>query len=86
MKKEDFQNSQQATGSAESIGQKRDAQKNTATDLNEGDKKNIAHRTGLGRDRITDIEDVGGMSGRDDYAGGDNDDMNNQNENLGTGR
>jgi hypothetical protein len=46
----------------------------------------MANKAGLGRDRMTDIEEMGGMSGRDDYAGGDNDNMSNQNTNEPTRR
>lgn len=52
--------SHQGSGSSENTGRDREAQKNTATDLNEQEKKDMAREAGLGRDRIADIEDLGG--------------------------
>jgi len=86
MKKEDIQNSQQGTGSPENKGESRDQQKNQTTNVSNYQQNDFAHQAGLGRDRMTDIEDMGYLSGRDDYAGGDNDDMGNQNTNQPTGR
>jgi hypothetical protein len=86
MKKEDLQNSQQGTGSAENGGSGRDAQKHQATSIENDQQKDIAQQAGLGRDRMTDIEDLGGISGRDDYAGSDADDMSNQNTDEPTDR
>ena len=77
MKKEDLQNSQQGSGSSENKGESRD-QQNQATSIS-SQKANL--KAGLGRDRMTDIENLGGISGRDDYAGSDGDDMSNQNTN-----
>lgn len=78
--------SHQGSGSSENTGRDREAQKNTATDLNEQDKKDMAREAGLGRDRIADIEDLGGLSGRDDYAGGNKDGMSENSTNEGTDR
>ena len=79
MKKEDIEQSQQGTGSAEHIGQDREAQKNQMTNLDTEGRKNIAEEGGLGRKRVADLNDLGALSGRDDYAGSDNDDMSDQN-------
>ena len=76
--KEDFQKSQQGTGGAENKGESRSQQNNQTTGLSFNQKNKIAHQAGLGRDRIADIEDSGRLSGRDDYAGGDNDEMRSQ--------
>jgi hypothetical protein len=78
MKKEDLQNSQQGTGSAENKGENRNQQKNQTADISNDQQNDTARQAGLGRDRMTSIEDLGGMSGRDDYSGGDNDDLTNE--------
>lgn len=83
--KEDFQKSQQGTGSAENKGERRSQQKNQTTDLSFDQKNKIAHQAGLGRDRMADIEDSGGLSGRDDYAGSDNDGMGSEHSSSETG-
>ena len=83
MKKEDLQNSQQGSGNSENQRESRDQQKNQATSIS-SQKANL--KAGLGRDRMTDIENLGGISGRDDYAGSDGDDMSNQNTNEPTDR
>jgi hypothetical protein len=71
MKKEDLQNSQQGTGSAENRGINHDEQKNQTTNISGSQHNDIYRQAGLGRDRMTDIEGLGGMSGREDFAGGD---------------
>jgi hypothetical protein len=81
MKKEDLQNSQQGTGSAENRGISREEQKNSATHISNNQQNDISRQTGLGRDLMADIEDLGGMSRRDDYAGGD-EDLTNENLNA----
>jgi hypothetical protein len=82
MKKEDLQNSQQGTGSAENKGERRDQQENQATNVSNNQQNDIAHEAGLGRHRMTDIEGVRGMSGRDDYAGSNDDDLSNEDLNA----
>ena len=86
MKKEDLQNSQQGTGSAENKRENRNQQKNQTTDVSNEQQNDLAREAGLGRDRITSIEDLGGMTGRDDYSGGDNDDLTNENLNAANDR
>jgi hypothetical protein len=71
MKKEDLQNSQERTGSAENRGINRDEQKNQTTHISGNQQRDIPRQAGLGRDRMTDIEDLDGTSGRKDFAGGD---------------
>jgi hypothetical protein len=82
MKKEDLQNNQQGTGSAENKGENRSQQKNPTTHLSNYQRSEISRQAGLGRDRITDIEETGGMSGRDDYAASDSDDLRNEDLNA----
>jgi hypothetical protein len=82
MKTEDIQNAQQGTGGAENKGQGRSDQKNQTANVSNAQQNDRARQAGLGRDRLTDIEDPGGTSERDDYAGPDNDDLNNKNLNA----
>ena len=60
MKKEDLQNSQQGTGSAENRGSSRHEQKNSTLSVSNDQQHEISRQAGLGRDRMTDIEDLGG--------------------------
>lgn len=82
MKKEDIQNAQQGTGSAENKNENRNDQKNKTADVSNTKQNDLARQAGLGRHRMTDIEDLGGMSGRENYAGGDNDDLDNKDLNA----
>lgn len=56
------------------------------TEISNNQKKDIADQTVSGRKNIADIEDLGGRSGRDDYAGGDSDGMSNESTNEPTER
>jgi hypothetical protein len=56
------------------------------TDISREEKKNIGRQTGVGRDNVAGIEDLDGMSGRDDYAGGDSDGMRNESTNEPTAK
>ena len=82
MKKEDLQNSQQGTGSSENKGERRYQQQNQTTNVSNNQQNDIAHEAGLGRHRMTDIEDLGGMSEIDDYAGSNDDDLSNEDLNA----
>jgi hypothetical protein len=82
MKKEDLQNAQQGTGSADNKGENRNQQKNQTTNLSNNQRIDISHQAGLGRDRMTDIEETGSMSSRDDYAGSDAGDLRNEDLNA----
>jgi hypothetical protein len=86
MEKEDIQNAQAGAGSAKNENKDRNEQKNQFTNTEEGQKENNTLQAGLGRDRMAGIESLDGMSGRDDYSGGDSDDMTNQNTNETTAR
>jgi hypothetical protein len=79
MKKEDLQNSQQ--GPLENRGGSRDEQENATTNISNTQQNDLSLQAGLGRDRITDIEDFGEMNGRDDYGGSD-EDLKNENLNA----
>jgi len=79
MKREDTERSQQGTGSSENKGESREAQKNQMTSINREERKDIALEGGLGRKRISDLNEMGALSGRDDKAGSDKGDMSDQN-------
>jgi hypothetical protein len=81
-----FTSGQQGWGSAENRGEGRDAQRAPNTQLDEQLAQNVADEAGLGRDRITDLDELGALSGRDDYAGGSGDDMSSQSTNEETDR
>lgn len=78
MKREDNERLQQGTGSAENTGEDREVQKNQMFSLNKEKRKNIARQGGLGRKRITDPNNLGALSERDDYADSSDDDMSDQ--------
>jgi hypothetical protein len=80
MKKEYLQNSQQRTGSITNTDHSRDEEKNPTTNIS-NEQNDGSPQAGLGRDRMTDIEDLGEISGREDYAG-DDEDLKNENLNA----
>ena len=84
--KQDQQQSSGGSGSAENKGQRRSDQKNKTTSISNEDRQKIAGEMGKGTNRIADIEDLGGLSGRDDSSGGSGDRMEDQNTNQGTER
>ncbi|MCW3074497.1 MAG: hypothetical protein JWP69_1566 [Flaviaesturariibacter sp.] len=67
--------SQEGTGSAENTGRERTSQQNPLTHLDQNQRQDIAQQAGLKENDIADLDDLGQTSGRDDYAGGDNDAM-----------
>lgn len=78
MKTEKIQTSQQGKGS-----DRLDQQKNQVINISGNQQNDITHEAGLGRHRTTDIEDLGAISGRDNYAGSnDDDDLTNDNLNA----
>lgn len=84
--KDNLQRSQQGTGSAENTGRDREEQKNRMMDMNNQDRQDIAGEMGKGPNPMSDLRNMGGMSGRDDYAGGDNEGMSDESSNEGTDR
>jgi hypothetical protein len=82
MKREDLQSSQQGSGSAENKGEGREQQKNQTANISNTERSDMAYQAGLGRDRITSVEELGGMSGRDNYAGSEPDDLSNEDLNA----
>ena len=71
---------QEGTGSAENTGGNRESQKNKLAQLTDNDKQKIAAEVGEDQSHIADLNDLGSLSGRDDYAGAPGDDMGNTNE------
>jgi hypothetical protein len=76
--------SQQGTGSAENKGSNRSEQGNKTTHLSKKEKQNIAGDVNLSSRDIASLNDLGAASGRDDYAGGDNEGMSNESTNERT--
>jgi hypothetical protein len=74
----DMQKSQQGSGSAENQGGKREEQFNQTAHLGEKEKRDMEEQAGLGRDRITTLEETGALSGADDNSGGSGDNMSGQ--------
>ena len=83
---QDSNRPQQGTGSSENSGGSRSEQKNQMTGTNKSDRKDFAREAEIGRKHVSDITELGGMSGRDDYAGGSGDDMSSQNTDQPTDR
>lgn len=77
---------QQGSGSAENKGGSRDEQKNILASLSEEERQDIASQLGNDKNRIADIQELGGLSGRDDSAGGTNDGMAGQSTGSPTDR
>ena len=86
MEKEQLQQGQQGSGSAESLGKDRKDQWNESADMTEQDKEAIAAEIGVDKDEVADIKSLGGLSGRDDNAGGSGDGMENQSTGQATDR
>jgi hypothetical protein len=81
MKKEDQEKSQQETGSIGNKSISRNEQKNPTGNISSDQGKDIYRQAGLGRDRMTYIEDLEGIKGRENFAD-DNDDLKNENLNA----
>jgi hypothetical protein len=73
---------QQGTGSAENTGRNREEQVNQSM----GGQQDISSAPGLSKQNTTTIEELGQRSGRDDYAGGFGDGMDDQDTGQGTDR
>ena len=73
--KEQLQQSHQGTGSAEQTGRDRDEQRLESRSLSEKEKSDTASQIGEKSSRISSIEELGGLSGRDDASGGSGDRM-----------
>lgn len=75
---------QGGSGSAEQTGRDRQEQKTPTTRMNENEKSEVASQIDENKTDVRTIEDLGGMSGRDDLAGGSGDRMENQSTNQST--
>ena len=80
----DNRQQQGGSGSAEHTDCSRDEQKLANTNLGDEERSDIAAQIGEEKDSITTISDLGGLSGRDDAAGGSGDRMEGQNTADGT--
>jgi len=81
-----FTSGQQGSGSAENLGENRDTQKAQNTQLDKSERQDIGEQAGLGRDQITDLSEMGALSGRDDASGGSGDEMEKQDTDRDTDR
>ena len=77
---------QGGSGSAENKGQSRQDQLSKTMSVSTQERQDIAEQTGLKPEDIADVQDLGGMSGRGDAAGGSGDGMENTSTNKGTDR
>ena len=77
---------QGGSGSAENKGQSRQDQLSKTMSVSTQERQDIAEQTGLKPEDIADVQDLGGMSGRGDAAGGSGDEMENTSTNKGTDR
>jgi len=84
--KNNFQQAQQGSGSAEQTGRSRDAQQNKGTDLSQNERQDIASEIGEDENKIAGVRQMGGMSGRDDSSGGENSGMRNESTGEATDR
>jgi len=76
----------ESSGSAENKGQSREEQKNRNFNLDDKAKNDLANQIGEDKSDIAGLAELGADSGRDDYAGGDNDGMTAQNTDQPTDR
>jgi hypothetical protein len=77
---------QGGTGSAEQTGRDRTDQQSQKTHISPDEKQDIASAIGEDSSRISTIEELGGLSGRDDSSGGTGDHMEQQSSNDPTDR
>lgn len=81
--KDQFQQAQSGTGSAEQTGRDRlEQQQNLQPD--EDRKADIANQIGEHPNAVSSIGETGGLSGRDDASGGSGDRMENESTNAPT--
>jgi hypothetical protein len=77
--KEQIQQSQQGTGSAENVGQERsEQQQQLNSHLTDEQRQDISGQLGNDSGRLADLSELGQLSGRDDNSGGSNDRMEDQ--------
>jgi hypothetical protein len=75
--KEELQQGQQGSGSAENTGRDRQEQL-TDTGLSDAEKQTIADHIGENKESVVGLKDLGAASGRDDASGGSGDGMEDQ--------
>ena len=84
--REDNQQVQPGTGSAENAGNDRTEQLNELTELSLEERMAVADKIGVPTEQVSDISDTGMLSGRDDAAGGSGDRMEDENTGKETDR
>ena len=84
--KDQFQQSQRGSGSAEQTGRDRNEQKLPQTNMDDEQRQDVAGQIGEDRNKISSIPQMGGLSGRDDASGGSGDRMENESSNEQTDR
>jgi hypothetical protein len=84
--KDQFQSSQQGTGSAENQGRNRSEQKMQSSSSGDEQRQDISTQIGESKDKVGDIRETGALSGRDDASGGSGDRMENTSSNQETDR
>ncbi|HEY0039904.1 MAG TPA: hypothetical protein VGB71_04525 [Flavisolibacter sp.] len=77
---------QPGTGSAENLDRDRKEQFNELSELSLEERMAVADQIGVPVDSVIDIASTGAMSGRDDAAGGSNDQMEEQSTGQETDR
>jgi hypothetical protein len=85
-KKEQVQQAGGGSGSAEQTGRDREEQRLPTTETPEERRQNIASQIGESESRVSSINELGGLSGRDDSSGGSGDRMEEQNSGDATDR
>jgi len=81
-----FEAGQQGSGSSESRVHNREQQKSPAMHADENLRQNVAAEGDIDEGDISDLGELGQLSGRDDYAGGSGDEMNTTNTGEETDR
>ena len=84
--RDERQQGQPGTGSAENTGRERDHQFNEMTELSLEERMNVADQIGVPVESVSDASETGAMSGRDDAAGGSGDRMEEQSTGQTTDR
>jgi hypothetical protein len=86
MTNENTPGSTSGSGSAENRGKTREQQLADNLRVDEQERSRVAGSAGVGKKDIADLEELGAASGRDDYAGGDNEGMSEESTGKPTDR
>jgi hypothetical protein len=80
----DNRQQQGGTGGAEHTDRQRQEQQSGSSGMSDKERGDMASQIGEKKNNVTTIADMGGLSGRDDAAGGSGDRMEDQSTNQGT--